>query len=63
MKPYSAEKTRALITRRVHRKMSSPPTEEDILIADLATQLEGADDRISKQKARIIRLNREEEED
>jgi hypothetical protein len=63
MKPYSTEKTRALITQRVHRKMSTPPTETDIFIADLAAQLEAADERISKQKARIIRIQREEEED
>ena len=59
MKPYSHEKTEALITRRVHWKPHNPPTETDILAADLCAQLESADERIHRQKAHIEKINRE----
>ena len=63
MKPYSHAHTEELITRRVHWKPRNPPTEADILVADLAAQLEAADERVQKQKARIVKLNREEEDE
>ena len=56
---YSHVKTQELLTRRVAYKMHPPPTEADVLIADLAAQLDCADGRILRQKAHIDKINRE----
>ena len=66
MKPYSHAHTEELITRRVHWKPGNPPTESDALVNDFCAQLEVADEKITRQKARFVeiaRIHRENEDE
>jgi len=56
---YSHTRTQELLARRVAHKFHTPPSEADVLIADLAAQLDCADGRITRQKATIEKINRE----
>lgn len=56
---YSHQKTKELLDRRVAWKPHNPPTEADVLLTDLAAQLDCADGRIIRQKAHIDKINRE----